>query len=232
MLNPCAELIPDELIKRAQDMPAALICDGAKFAGIHLKNDGCLGTSCKAISDNMRVLGTALTVKTENGSIYPIQAAIKNGGPGYVLVVDTGHCRDRSHCGDVIFSACQAVGLNGMVIDGYVRDKIGTASLGFPVFAVGITPRSPLREKCGGINVPIECYGIPVNPGDFVLGDADGVVIIPREHLALVLEKAEEKLAFENSRIEQIAAYVRAKAAGEPLPEIVPKWALDLMDTE
>ena len=231
MINPCAELIPDEQIKRAESMSTALICDGAKFAGIDLKNDGCLAPSCKPVADGMRVMGTALTVQTEGGSIYPIQAAIKNGGPGYVLVVNTADCRDRSHCGDIVFSSCKAVGLNGMVIDGLIRDKEGTARLGFPVFAVGITPRSPVREKCGSINIPIECCGINVRPGDFVLGDTDGVVVIPREHLPLVLDKAEEKLEFENERIRQIAEYNRAKASGEPLPEIVPKWALDYMNT-
>ena len=232
MLHKCVELIPEELLARARKLSSALICDGARYSGLDLKNDGCFGAECKPVSDSMKVLGTALTVHTEGGSIYPIQVAIKYAGPGYVLVVDTDQCRDRCLCGDIVMSTCKAVGAEGLVIDGYVRDKEGLKKLGFPVFSLGVTPRSPVREKCGSINEPIVCCGIKVAPGDLIIGDADGVVAIPREHIALVLDKAEEKRQFEEKRIEQAQGYCEAKQMGKPLPEIIPKWALDFLKTE
>ena len=230
MINPCAEPIPEDILERTKKMSSSLLSDGAKFISAFIPQGGCLGAACKPVGAGMQVLGTALTVQTSGGSIYPIQVAIKYAKPGYVLVIDGGGCQDRAYAGDIVFSACQAVGLNGFVIDGYTRDISGTVALGFPVFSTGITARGPVREKCGSVNIPIRCCGVTVYPGDLVLGDADGVVVIPREHILAVLNSAESKIAFEENRRKMISDYCSAKASGRELPEIVPQWALDLLE--
>ena len=92
--------------------------------------------------------------------------------------------------------ACQAVGFEGMVVDGFTRDRDGNIELGFPVYSKGFMPNGPVKKQEGNINTKISCGGVPVCPGDLVMGDSDGVCVIPREYIEIVLDKAEEKLAF------------------------------------
>ena len=84
-----------------------------------------------------------------------------------------------------------------MVIDGACRDKEDLIDMNFPVFSLGVNPNGTRKEVCGDINVPIVCAGIQVNPGDIIVGDADGVVCIKKENAAEVLQKAQAKKAKE-----------------------------------
>ena len=125
--------------------------------------------------------------------------------------------------------ACQVVGFEGMVIDGCTRDRDGNIELGFPVYSRGFMPRGPIKKDEGNINTPITCGGVKVEPGDLVVGDSDGVCVIPREYIETVLEEAEKKQAYEDKRNATIAAYRRAKARGDELPQLAPQWVLDMM---
>ena len=223
------ELLPADVIERAKKLNPALLCDGMKGMGVVM--DGCMEAAIMPVNPDpdLYMVGTALTVETDKGDNFPIHVATYSAAPGYVMVIDGKGYTERPYFGDLIMGAAKAVGLEGMVIDGYCRDKAGCLELGFPVFSKGQLQRGVLKKDPGKINHPITCGGVSVKPGDLVVGGADGVTVVPRDIVYEVLEKAEEKLAYEVKREAAIAAYMEAKAKGEPLPQLAPQWVLDLL---
>lgn len=224
------ELIPQELLERAKKLNPALLCDGMKGMGVPM--DGCMEAAVMPVNPDpaMMMVGTAVTVETNNGDNFPIHVATYSAPQeGYVMVIDGKAYKERPYFGDLIMGAAKAVGYAGMVIDGYVRDKQGCIEMNFPVFAKGQLQRGVLKKDLGEINAPIQCGGVPVKPGDLVVGGADGVTVVPREILEDVLVKAEEKAAYEEKRDAAIAAYNKAKAEGTELPQLAPQWVLDLL---
>lgn len=175
-------------------------------------------------------MGTYLTVDTENGDNFPIHVASYSfQADGYVMVIDGKAYEGRAYFGDLIMGACQAVGFEGMVVDGCTRDRDGNIELDFPVYSRGFMPRGPIKKNEGNINTPIMCGGVKVNPGDLVVGDSVGVCVIPVEHIETVLAEAEKKQAYETKREETIAACRKARADGGELPQLAPQWVLDMM---
>lgn len=230
MLNPCAPLLSDEIIRRAKNLNVPLLLDGVKAAKIDIPNGGCMDMHINAVERGMTVVGTALTVETDNGDNFPIHVASYSfDAKGYVMVIDGKAYEGRAYFGDLIMGACQAVGFEGMVIDGCTRDRDGNIELNFPVYSRGFMPRGPIKKDEGNINTPIQCGGVRVNPGDLVMGDSDGVCVIPVEYIETVLAEAEKKKAYEDKRNETIAAYRQAKKDGAPLPQLAPQWVLDMM---
>ena len=225
--NPLPELLPEDVIARARKLNPALLCDGMKGMGI--MNDGCMEASMMPVNKNLTMVGTALTVKTDNGDNFPIHVATYSAKPGYVMVIDGNGYDKRAYFGDLIMGAAKAVGVEGMVMDGYTRDTLGCLELEFPVYSKGILQAGPIKKDPGELNTPIMCGGIPVNPGDLVVGGADGVTVVPREHVYEVLKKAEDKLAYEEKRDETIAEYNRCVAEGKEPPQLAPQWVLDMM---
>ena len=116
-----------------------------------------------------------------------------------------------------------------MVMDGYTRDTLGCLELEFPVYSKGILQAGPIKKDTGELNVTIICGGIPVNPGDLVVGGADGVTVVPRDRVYEVLERAEAKRDYEDKREETIAEYVRCVAEGKEPPQLAPQWVLDML---
>ncbi len=224
---PFPELIDKSLIERARKLGSAELADGMKGLGIPC--DGCLDAEILPIDLDSRICGTAATVETSGGDNFPIHVAVYQGGEGYILVIDGKNDRSRAYLGDLIGGAAKAVGYEGIVIDGLVRDRKGFSEMGFPVFSRGFQQRGPLKIGPGKINTAIECAGVSVNPGDLVVGDADGVTIVPRDRIEEVLQKAEEKEEYEKKRRITIAEYSKCKAEGRPLPELAPKWVLDML---
>ena len=230
MLNPCAPLLSDEIIRRAKNLNVPLLLDGVKAAKIDIPGGGCMDMHINAVERGMTVVGTALTVETDNGDNFPIHVASYSfDAKGYVMVIDGKAYEGRAYFGDLIMGACQAVGFEGMVIDGCTRDRDGNIELNFPVYSRGFMPRGPIKKDEGNINTPILCGGVRVNPGDLVMGDSDGVCVIPVEYIETVLAEAEKKKAYEDKRTETIAAYRQAKKDGAPLPQLAPQWVLDMM---
>mgnify|MGYP003375799067 CR=1 FL=1 len=230
MMNTCSELIDKALLERAKKLGVALLCDGVKKAKLDLPNCGCMDAAIMPVDRGMFMVGTAMTVETANGDNFPIHVASYSApSEGYVMVIDGKNYMGKAYFGDLIMGACQAVGFAGMVIDGYTRDRDGNIELGFPVYSRGFMPNGPIKKDEGNINTPIQCGGVPVKPGDLVMGDSDGVCVIPRKYLEQVLDCAEEKLAYEDKRNETIARYKEAKAKGTPVPELAPQWVLDMM---
>lgn len=230
MINGCAELIDKSYLERAERLGVALLCDGVKKSGLEISNCGCMDAGIMPVDRGMTMVGTALTVETSEGDNFPIHlASYSTSSEGYVMVIDGKGYPGKAYCGDLIMAACQAAGFQGMVVDGYTRDRDGNIELGFPVYSRGFMPNGPIKKEEGNVNTEIICGGIKVCPGDLVAGDSDGVCVIPREHIELVLCMAEEKLAYEAKRRRTIEAYGEAKKNGTELPQLAPQWVLDMM---
>jgi regulator of RNase E activity RraA len=122
-----------------------------------------------------------------------------------VLVVDGKGDLGSALFGDLMVTQAQAAGLAGLVVDGAVRDTNELIERGYPIFAAGRNPAGPTKGIPGRLSLPICIAGAPVNPGDLVVGDADGVVVIPRNDVEAVLVAAAKKLADEQQRLKEIA---------------------------
>lgn len=198
---------PDpELIKLFRKHDVAKVGDSMAANGI-------MQHTIKPIAWGMKVVGPAVTVLTRPGDALMIQKVADVAQPGDVIVVDAGGYLEAAIIGERIGGYMQRRGIEGIVVDGAIRDRIGLVEFGFPTFAKGITPRIYGTQGPGAINVPIQCGGVPVNPGDLIIGDDDGVVVVPREDIARVLKLADEHLAGELSRVERVKN-------GEKLSEI------------
>ena len=128
-----------------------------------------------------RLAGPAFTVRTLPCEFRAVREAADQAPAGSVLVVDGGGELGCALWGDKMAALALERGLAGLVVDGPVRDVDGIEALGFPVFAAGIVPTGPWRERAGEQDIPIVCGGLEVRPGDYVYGDMDGVVVVARE---------------------------------------------------
>ena len=132
-------------------------------------------------------------MRCTSGDNLAIHVAVAEAPAGSVLVADVGELSDFGYWGEVLTTGAQARGLLGLVIDGGVRDIVPIETLGFPVFASTIALRGATKNQPGAVNTPIRCGGASIVRGDWVVGDADGVVIVPGEHLHEVIEAAAER---------------------------------------
>lgn len=228
LYNPLPELIPADILKRFEKLSPAQLCDGMEKLGI--PRTGCMDASLMPVDPDKIMIGTACTVDTMEGDNFPIHVAIYQGQPGYVLVVAGKGYQDRAYMGDLMAGAAAAIGLNGIVIDGCVRDKHGLRDLSIPVYSKGFMQRSPSKKGPGRINTEVECAGVLVRPGDLIIGDYDGVTVVPRDMLEKVLHAAEEKDAYEAKRREAIADYEDCRLKGKPLPNLAPKWVTEMLE--
>ncbi len=227
MIKPYAPLLAPEILERAKQLEVTQICDGMTQAGF--AGGGSMAAGIRAVHPSMRVTGTAVTVETSNGDNLPIHlASYTLPNDGYVMVIDGKGYEKCAYFGDLIIAAAQCCGYIGMIIDGYSRDYEGNLALGFPVFSRGMMPAGPIKKDSGVINGTILCGGITVNAGDLVVGDSDGVCVVPRDQIDQVLTYAEKKRDYEAGREVTIAAYRKAKAEGSPLPQLAPQWVLDM----
>ncbi|WP_075618858.1 RraA family protein [Paenisporosarcina indica] len=152
-----------------------------------------------------RLLGSALTVKTRPGDNLMVHKAIDMAEPGDILVVDAGGDTTNAIVGEIMLRLSQKKGIKGFVINGAIRDLAAFQDGDFPVYAKGVTHRGPYKDGPGEINVPISLGGTIVYPGDIVLGDEDGLVIIPSEQAGVILEKVKQQEVNEQNIMKAIA---------------------------
>ncbi len=132
--------------------------------------------------------GTAVTVRTRGGDNLAIHRAFDHCRPGDVLVIDGAGELTQALMGDIMASFAQRLGVQGLVIDGAIRDVAAIGQRDFPVYARGVTHRGPYKNGPGEINVPVSVGGMVVHPGDIVVGDQDGVLAIAPADVAAVIE--------------------------------------------
>lgn len=149
--------------------------------------------------------GTAFTVKARPGDNLLATKAIHMAQPGDVIVISGGFDMTLSVWGGIMSNMAKKKGIAGVVTDGLVRDVAETREAGLAVFSIGLTPTGPTKEGAGQINLPVSCGGVLVNPGDIIVGDEDGVVVIHKEEAAAVLERTHARMEQERSWLDQIA---------------------------
>jgi 4-hydroxy-4-methyl-2-oxoglutarate aldolase len=187
-----------ELVKEAATLPAAILAD------VYGRR-GTVSGRIAALSPAMKVAGPALTVEVRPGDNLMIHAALSIAQPGDVIIVDGKGDQTCALIGEIMVSQAIAIGVAGMVLDAAVRDVEALRAKGFPVFSFGCNPCGPTKRVPGRVNHPISIGGIPVNAGDLVVGDADGVVVIERERVAETVRLGRKKVADEAKRLEGIA---------------------------
>lgn len=167
---------------------------------------GAMERSIKPLARGMKICGPAFTVRAQAGDNVMILKAMREARPGDVIVVDCGRCPESGPFGELAAAECQTKGLGGFVTTGSVRDTAEIIAMGFPVFSSGVSIVGTVKESLGLINHPISAGGVIVHPGDIILGDDDGIVVIPREDAADALEKSDARVAKENKTLEKIRA--------------------------
>lgn len=182
--------LTDEERSRLAALPVANIGDAMDRMGM-------VDASIKPVWSGARTVGTAHTVWTRAGDNRAIHEAIASARPGDVIVVNGQGDRSRALMGDLMAERATLAGIAGVVVDGAVRDAEGLAEIGLPVFARAVNPAGPYKNGPGATGVVIALGGVAVIPGDVIVADADGVVVIPRGNLDEVLEAAEAKFRSE-----------------------------------
>ena len=199
------ERVDPSFVEHASKYPSSILAD---VAG----RRGALSGRITPLASTMRFAGPAVTVEVRPGDNLMIHAALALAKPGDVLVVDGKGDVSSALMGEIMCQQAVALGVAAVVIDGAVRDSEAIRELGFPMYAAGLNPNGPTKSVAGRLNHPISIGGVSVNPGDLVVGDADGVTVIERAKAMDLLPLAAEKVAAETKRI----ADIRSRRALRP----------------
>ncbi|SPA33463.1 RraA family protein [Cupriavidus taiwanensis] len=191
------ERVPAEIVRQASEFASSIFADVAgRRGGMHGR--------IAPLSPTSRFCGTALTVEVRPGDNLMIHAAMALARPGDVIVVDGKGDQNSALMGIIMVQQCIALGVTAVVLDAASRDADEIRDTGFPMYSVGTNPNGPTKFVPGRVNHPIQCGGVSVCPGDLVIGDGDGVVVIERDKAASLIAAAAEKVAGERKRIDGI----------------------------
>ncbi len=153
-----------------------------------------------------RVVGPAYTVRASLGDSALTHRALAGAPPGHVIVVAAEGSLTRAVWGGVLSEAAAAAGIVGAVIDGVIRDLSVIRAFGFPVWGRGTCPAGPLKRGPGAIGVAVSVGGVVIAPGDLIVGDADGIVVVPAARIPTVLDEVRERMRLEEEWLERIRA--------------------------
>ena len=158
----------------------------------HFLEEGFLDTGIRSMLPNVHLVGRAVTVRVASADAFATNRALALLVPGDVLVIDTGHDTSHAPVGAVTACAAQCAGAAGIVVDGVVTDIVELRSAGLPVFARGTSVLTAKRklDANSAVNVPVLCGGVMVNPGDVVMADDNGVLVLSPEEAAAIVELA------------------------------------------
>ena len=188
--------------------PAGLVQALSRVATAHLSDNMnrlySVSAAVRPHHKGGRFAGPALTVKVPPGDNLMVHKAIDIARPGDVIVVDAAGVLEQAIIGEIMSALAESRGVAGMVIDGAVRDADALRLSSFPVYARGVTHRGPYKNGPGEINAPVSIGGIVVQPGDLVVGDDDGLVVLAADTASQVLERAKAQAAEEDALLAQI----------------------------
>lgn len=189
--------VPPGLVAQARRFQASILADVGGRRGT-------LGGRIQPLCSTMKLAGPAFTVEVRPGDNLMIHAALALALPGDVIVVDGKGDLSCALTGALMAAHAQKAGIAGFVLDAAVRDTEECSRGSFPIFAAGANPNGPLKNSGGRINWPVSLAGTSVNPGDLIVGDADGVVVVPRETAAGIVAAAQAKVDAEAERMKAI----------------------------
>ncbi len=174
---------------------------------------GALSSRLKPVDYRMKLCGPAFTVKCAPRDNIMLQLAINYAKPGDIIVVSAGEYEEAGSFGDVLANACLAKGIGGLVTDTGVRDTLQLRDLGFPVFSLSVCIKGTVKETLTAVNDPITIGDELVFPGDIIVGDADGLVVVRKDEAHAVAELAQ-------AREDAEAGYIAAYKAGKSVIEV------------
>ena len=188
--------IPTETVTRYEKLSVATVHEAQGRVGL-------LSPEIRPIKAGLKLVGRAVTVFATPGDNVMIHVAMEQCEPGDVMVVAVNSRSECGYFGDLLATLMQARGIAGLVIDSGVRDLADLRQMGIPVFSRCISAQGTVKETLGDVNVPVVCGGQVINPGDLIIGDDDGVVVVRRHELDSVAQKSEAR--------EKKEATIRAK---------------------
>ena len=167
---------------------------------------GLMGKQMKPVAIGQQAAGRALTVLAQPGDNWMIHAALDVAQPGDIMVLGCTTENYDGMFGDLLMESCIALGVVALVCDAGVRDTRDIRERGFPVWSSAVYAKGTVKETLGAVNVPVVCAGELVRAGDVVVGDDDGVVVVPVEQVDEVLEKCQQRIDDEAIKREKLAA--------------------------
>jgi 4-hydroxy-4-methyl-2-oxoglutarate aldolase len=176
-----------ELLDKIRKFSAPELCDGSIVYNA-------MDYHIKPMATKQKICGPAITVKLSMGDSLMVTKAIELAKLGDVIVIDGRGSGNNALWGDVRSLSCKIKGIEGVVMDGAFRDLEENEKIGFPVYARAVTCGSSSKNTNGEINVSISCGGVSVNPGDIIVGDVNGVCVVPAEFAEQIMENAQKKI--------------------------------------
>ena len=176
-----------ELIERLREFSAPELCDGSIVYNA-------MDYHIKPMVTRKKICGPAVTVKLTMGDSLMVTKAVDMAQPGDVIVIDGRGSGNNALWGDHRSLSCKVKGIEGVVMDGAFRDLEECEEIGFPMYAKAVTCGSSTKNSNGEINVTISCGGVTVNPGDIIVGDVNGVCVIPQEFAEEIMANAKKKM--------------------------------------
>ncbi len=158
----------------------------------HYMEKGFVDSTIQPVDDSFKILGPAFTVKITGKYTALLYYAMRRAPEGSVIVIDRGGDRELACCGEGVARVAKKLNLEGIVVDGPNTDTVGIKKLGFPVFSNGRSvATTTVTHAAGTYNVPVQCGGVTVSPGDLIFGDADGIIVVPPDEFDATLTLGE-----------------------------------------